>query len=115
MKSEGQKRVEKLLKCLFPLQVIRTEYFIRFDDGTRLFVDFYLPWFKIALEIDGAQHNSYNSFFYSSKSAFREQIVRDDKKNIWALKNNIVLIRMSDKEAKDITKEELFEIIKNAR
>ena len=60
-------------------------------------LDFYLPKYNIAIECQGRQHFSENSF--SSKNKKRDlakQIFYDTKKNINCIKNNIKLIYFVD-------------------
>lgn len=84
----------------FPYEVILEEFPI---PGTRMKLDFFLPNKSIAIEIDGTQHDEFNSFFHGEKTTstkFFGQVSRDVKKHEWCEINDFDLIRI--KESKDL-------------
>lgn len=103
--SEGEKLCADILESK-NLLYIREK---TFDDliglnGGLLRIDFYIPQFKIAIEIDGIQHYDKDSLYYS------ETIVRHDYiKANYCYKHNINLIRIKydDKQPKNSFVEEL--------
>lgn len=48
----------------------------------------------VLVEFDGPQHFEYNKFFHKKYSTFRHMQANDRRKNEYALKNNIRLIRI---------------------
>lgn len=69
-----------------------------------LFIDFYLPTLQIAIEYDGEHH-----FTNKNAKKLKDQIFRDEIKNIWCKVNNINLLRIKTK-----LKTELIQILKNS-
>lgn len=57
--------------------------------------DFYLPQYNLLIEMDGIQHFKYTRFFHKNKEKFRKDILRDIKKNYYALSNNFKILRIS--------------------
>jgi len=63
--------------------------------GTRLRLDFYNATKRVAIEVNGAQHKTFNTFFHAdSKLNYLKQIRRDYKKDLWCKNNNIILIEI---------------------
>jgi very-short-patch-repair endonuclease len=114
MKSNLQAHIFSLLKELFPNARIRDEYLIK-HKGQKLFLDFYIPFLNVAIEVDGKQHDEYNDFFYRSFLQYYEAYRRDRLKEEWAEKNNVALIRIKEQEVYKLTKDQLWERIVNAR
>ncbi len=69
--------------------------------GQTLFLDFYIPQMKTAVEVHGEQHFKYNSHFYSSKDAFIKSKQRDRMKQEWCEKNGITLLELNYDETKE--------------
>ena len=68
--------------------------------GTRLTSDFYNANKKIALEVDGNQHYTFNRFFHSnSRQNFLAQLQRDEKKEYFCEINNIQLVRVLESDS----------------
>lgn len=113
-KSKIQERIYLLLTELFPNARIKKEYKIKYKRRT-LFVDFYIPFLNLVIEVDGRQHNKFNNFYHKSFFQFYESYRRDRLKEDWAIENKICLIRINENEARKITKEELLRRIINAK
>lgn len=98
-KSKIQWRTGLIIDELFPNEIVLEEFFL---PGDRLYLDFFLPRKKIAVEVMGDQHYNFNSFFHGSKEDFLRSQERDSRKSLWCTLNNIslVVIRQSDKEDK---------------
>lgn len=69
-----------------------------------LFIDFYIPKLGLAIEYDGDHH-----FVDKNPKRLKEQVFRDEIKNIWCNINNIYLLRIKTK-----SKTELLEILKKS-
>lgn len=90
-RSELHINTRKLLRQLYPLSIIMEEVKLPTDV---LFLDFFIPQQKLAVEVQGQQHLEYNSFFHGSKQNFQQSKVRDNKKKQFCLINNIRLVEL---------------------
>lgn len=104
-RSKFQEQVKALLEPYWFADIVFEEFPIV---GTRLTLDFFNSNRRIALEVDGSQHYSYNKFFHnSSRNKFLDQLKRDDIKEKFCEKNGILLIRIleSDRLSKELLKD----------
>lgn len=88
-RSEYHLRARELLRSKYPTQAILEEVPL---PGTGLFLDFYIPSAKLAIEVQGQQHTNYTPHFHGSKFGFEKSKQRDTKKKEWCDMNNISLI-----------------------
>lgn len=102
-KSGPHLKCRKLLKELFPLDVIIEEFPLPGSKGVgrKLFCDFIIPARKIMVEVHGMQHFEYCPFFHESKADFIKGQRRDKDKQEWAEKNSITLIVLKDTDKED--------------
>ncbi|MCK5021414.1 MAG: hypothetical protein KAS32_30665 [Candidatus Peribacteraceae bacterium] len=84
-------KVLVLLKEAFPFVRIVEEYFITYN-GQKLFVDFYLPSYLIAVEVHGVQHDKFIPHFHGSAEGWRLHKKRDRVKEEWACVNDITYV-----------------------
>ena len=63
-----------------------------------LFGDFYIPMRSLMIEVDGAQHEQYTSFFHKNKLEFARAKGRDVVKAQWCELNRITLVRFKHDE-----------------
>jgi hypothetical protein len=78
--------------------------------GTMLKVDFLNATKKIAVEIQGGQHESFNKFFHNnSRLKYLESIKRDVKKSKWLEVNNFKLIELYESDIKYFSPEYIEE------
>ena len=74
--------------------------------GTLLKVDILNATLKIAVEVHGKQHESFNSFFHNGNPAnYLKGIKNDFKKIKWLEKNNFKLIEIMEDEVPKLDKE----------
>lgn len=66
-----------------------------------LYLDFYIPSIRLAIEVHGEQHYEYNPFFHKSKADFLKSLARDDDKIKWCELNNIDIIVLKYSESED--------------
>ena len=66
-----------------------------------LYLDFYIPNLKLAVEVHGEQHYKFNSFFYKSKIDFIRAQNRDEDKIRWCELNGIELVTLKYSEKDD--------------
>jgi len=76
---------------LFGAHKIKEEQPIKIG-GHTLFLDLYLPHLALALEIQGAQHYTFNSYMHADRAAFRKQRENDTLKNQWCEEHGVRLL-----------------------
>lgn len=86
-----QSEVGEMLANEYPGQTVLEEFPI---PGERLYLDFFLPKKKLAIEVQGDQHHHFNSFFHEDKYAFRASQERDKRKAKWCQLNGVDLIKV---------------------
>lgn len=64
----------------------KEEYYIKYNDGSFGFIDFYLIDYNIAIEVQGKQHYDKTSSWYRPNS--------DEKKRQWCQEHNIKLVEI---------------------
>ena len=102
-RSKIQFAVKKFLEPYWKGHVVYEEFPVF---GSRMKVDIVNMTKKIAIEVQGSQHNSFNAFFHNnSRAKYLESIKRDVKKARWLEKNEINLIEVDEKEAYKLSKE----------
>lgn len=99
----------QLIKELMPTALICEECVLPL--GLRyksLYVDIFIPDFNIMIEVDGSQHDSFNIFYHKDKQAFAKQQLNDKIKEDWCEVNNIVLIRLKEKDGPEEWKRKII-------
>jgi len=98
-----QRSVKNFLRTYWENQVVYEEFPVY---GTRMKVDFINATKKIAVEVNGPQHNSFNKFFHNnSRMNYLESIKRDCKKRKWLEKNNFKILEIEEKDIKKLSPE----------
>ena len=82
----------EILKKRFPTQQILEEVPVPIKRGKTLFLDFYLPLRKIAIEVHGEQHYKRSTLYHSSAQDFLNQKSNDRMKEEWCELNGITHI-----------------------
>lgn len=90
-RGKFQSEVGEILNELYPLYHIFEEFPCA---GEGLFLDFFLPSKKLAIEVQGVQHDRFNSFFHEDKKAFARQQANDRRKAKWCELNSIRLVKI---------------------
>ena len=102
-RSKVQFAVKKFLEPYWKGHVVYEEFPVF---GSRMKVDIVNMTKKIAIEVQGSQHNSFNAFFHNnSRAKYLESIKRDVKKAQWLEKNDFNFIEIDEKEAYKLSKE----------
>jgi len=70
---------------------------MRYKDGTRLELDFYIPYLKVAIEVQGRQHYEFVKFFHRDESQFKKRKEYDDYKRFACLDRGVELYEISNK------------------
>jgi hypothetical protein len=89
-----------LLKQKFPTHPILEE--VKIPEGD-LWLDFYLPKVKLAVEVQGRQHSEYVPFFHGDRNSFHfvKAQKRDKLKRQWCELNHIMLVELPYSETID--------------
>ena len=102
-RSKVQFAVKSFLFPFWKAHVVYEEFPVF---GSRMKVDIMNFTKKIAIEVQGAQHNNFNAFFHkNSRANYLESIKRDVKKAEWLERNAFHLIEINENEAYNCTKE----------
>jgi hypothetical protein len=105
-KSKYHLLARQVISEVFPL--IRTVEEVHIPGcGNSVYIDFFLPIMKIAVEVQGEQHYKFISHFHRNKLSFAKARTRDKQKKEWCELNDIVLIEFVFNEPYDIWKEKL--------
>lgn len=100
-RSNIQFEVKQFLKTYWRNHICYEEFPVF---GTRMKVDFINFTKKIAIEVNGEQHSSFNKFFHNnSRLNYLNSIKRDYKKSTWLEKNDIQLIELEKKDMQNLT------------
>tara|TARA_R110002094_G_scaffold153474_1_gene140972 strand:- start:664 stop:1002 length:339 start_codon:yes stop_codon:yes gene_type:complete len=107
--SKGAKALLEIVKLIYPNQRIELEHNVAIRGG--LFIDIYLPRFKIGFEFDGQQHFEYTEHFHGSRENFIKAKRRDADKDRRCEEEEITLIRVAYNEemTKDLVLSKLEE------
>ena len=88
-KSSFHLAARKILIEIFPTLQILEEVPIPLRKSETLYLDFYLPLIKRAVEVHGEQHYKFIPFYHSSKMNFLKAQKRDNEKREWCEINGI--------------------------
>lgn len=90
-RSKFQTRVKEFVEPYWLGHVVFEELRIV---GTRLSLDFYNASRKVAVEVQGAQHEKFVKHFHENRLNFVDQMKRDKKKLDFCEKNGIILVEI---------------------
>ena len=107
-KSSLHKNAAVLIRNIFPTSTILEEVQFTAKKNKHLYLDFFIIPFKIAIEIDGEQHETYSNFFSKNPFNFMRQKINDRLKQEWCTLNNITLIRLKHNEQPNEWREKLI-------
>lgn len=88
-KSSFHLEARSLLTNQFPTLQILEEVPIQIRRSETLFLDFYLPLKKMAVEVHGEQHYKFIGFYHTNLLGFIKSQKRDNEKTEWCKINNI--------------------------
>lgn len=83
----------QMLRDIFPHTALAEEVYL---PGCGLYLDFFLPGYRLAVEVDGEQHRTYVAFFHKHVTGFVGSALRDNLKQRWCDVNGISLVRLDD-------------------
>ena len=78
--------------------------------GTRMKVDLINMTKRIAVEVQGAQHEEFNKFFHNnSRANYLKSITRDHDKIVWLENNNFKILEIFEADLASLSKEYIFD------
>lgn len=104
-RSRFHVRARNLLKEIFNSYRILEE--VKLPGSTELhrksvlYLDFYIPSIKLAIEVHGKQHYEFCPFFHRSRADFLKGKARDEDKITWCELNDIRLVTLKYTESDD--------------
>ena len=102
-RSKIQFKVKKFLEPFWKGHIVFEEFPVY---GSKLKVDILNASNKVAIEVQGNQHNSFNKFFHGdSRLKYLESIKRDVMKAEWLESNNFKLIEINQNEVNELSKQ----------
>lgn len=105
--SSGHELAKTLLKSLFPHEKCYEETFIP-GCGTPLYLDLFIPRFRLGVEIQGQQHFAFCPFFHGTINDFRKSQKRDNIKREWGIRNNIRIAYLNDADEIGVWRESII-------
>ena len=105
--SSGHERARALLSSLWPFDVVYEETFVP-GCFTPLYLDFFLPRARLAVEVQGEQHRNFVPFFHAGRLAYLGQRRRDGRKREWAALNRVRLVELDDDADDGVWRAELL-------
>ena len=97
-----------LLKEIFPTMTILEEVPIQLHRSQTVYLDFFVPLRKIAIEVQGEQHFKYTPFFHHTTANFIKSKRLDAEKKIWADINGVTLVEFRHDETIEQWKSKLI-------
>lgn len=106
-RSKIQFEVKQFLRRFWVSHIVYEEFPVY---GSLMKVDFINATYKIAVEVNGAQHTSFNKFFHqNSRSKYLSSIRRDYEKYEWLMKNGFKLIEIEEGDMKVLSSQFILE------
>jgi hypothetical protein len=98
-KSSYHKAARQLLQEIFAPRKVLEEISLKVPD--QLFLDFFVPECRVAVEVQGAQHTTYTPHFHKDKMAFYKAQYRDKRKQQFLSLNNITVVELPHYESRE--------------
>lgn len=111
--SKLENLVNKYLKLEFSNYQFKRNYCVYYNNSKLLF-DFLIPELKVAIEVQGEQHYTFNKFYHSDKSDFIQQKYRDTLKTQWCDEHEYNLVTIHFSESETLTRERFRKLIIDA-
>jgi len=110
-RSKIQFKVKQFLKPFWKTQIVYEEFPVY---GTQMKVDILNATHKIAIEVNGIQHEEFSEFFHGHPVNYLKSFNRDSLKRNWLEENGFKLIEIRQSEIDSISREffkEKFDLI----
>lgn len=93
-KSSLHLLARNIIHNIFPTMQILEEVPIPLRRSETLYLDFYIPLIKRAVEVHGEQHYKFVPFYHNTTLGFVKHKKRDQEKKEWCDTNNILYIEL---------------------
>ena len=101
-RSNFQYEVKQFFKKFWYGQICYEEFPVY---GTRMKVDLINMTKRIAVEVQGAQHEQFNKFFHNnSRANYLKSITRDHDKIVWLENNNFKILEIFESDLASLSK-----------
>lgn len=98
--SSYHRQARDLLRELYPFDSVLEEVHLPGCEGG-LYLDFFLPLRRLAVEVQGEQHYRFSPHFHGDRKGYLEAQRRDQNKREWCQKNNVRLVELPYHENRD--------------
>ena len=106
-RSNLQYEVKQFFKTYWMGQICYEEFPVY---GTRMKVDMINMTKRIAVEVQGAQHDSFNKFFHNnSRANYLSSIKRDYDKRVWLENNDFKVLEIFEEDLPSLSKKYISE------
>lgn len=106
-RSNFQYEVKQFFKTYWYGQICYEEFPVY---GTRMKVDLINMTKRIAVEVQGAQHEEFNKFFHNnSRANYLKSITRDHDKIVWLENNNFKILEIFEADLASLSKEYILD------
>ena len=106
--SNLHKKANQLLIDMYPTIVFLQELSIPLRRNETLYLDFYIPLLKKAVEVHGEQHYKFVAFYHNNAMGFIKHKKRDNEKKEWCQINNIQYIELPFNESLEEWKQRII-------
>ena len=93
-RSDYHKIARQLILEIYNLVLVLEEVDFKPNSSTTLYLDFYIPTYKICIEVHGEQHYKFTPFFHKTKLDFLKAQKNDRVKKDWCELNGITYIEL---------------------
>jgi hypothetical protein len=90
-----------IIKELYPAASVSEEITIKTFKNKTAYIDIFLPAFKVAVEVHGPQHYTFNKFFHQNKREYIAAKIRDSEKAEWCYINGFKFVELKYDEPDD--------------
>ena len=106
-RSNLQYEVKQFFKAHWMGQICYEEFPVY---GTRMKVDMINMTKRIAVEVQGAQHDSFNKFFHNnSRANYLSSIKRDYDKRVWLESNDFKVLEVFEEDLPSLSKKYIMQ------
>lgn len=94
-------RARAVLARIYPNDRTHEEVQLPGCQGQKLFLDFFLPLRRLAVEVQGEQHTKFIPHFHGTMAGFLASLKRDRVKRQWCEMNEMVFVTLPHTEGDD--------------
>ncbi len=104
-RSKLQFKAKQFFKTVWENQIVYEEFPVF---GSKMKVDLLNATKKIAIEVNGPQHSSFNKFFHNnSRMKYLDSLKRDHEKSLWLEQNSFTLIELEKRDVETLSRESI--------